>query len=288
LYAHIETEESKMLPTSINTNFVDFDFLPSFGIPIVAGRNFSREFPADDSTAFIINETAMRHLGLTVESAIGKKVNQSEKQGYIVGVCRDFYYRSLHHNIEPLLLAINHRTYNTIALKINSDDIPNVIADIQIVWKNIAPEYTLGYTFLDDDYRRLYRTDDKLGKVAGVFSALAIMIGCMGLLGLTSFSVARRVKEIGIRKILGATVSQVMLMISREFVLLIGVSFLISIPVTNYFITEWLSNFAERIEIGGFVFIVAGLSVLIVAFLSVSFLSFKAASANPSDSLRQE
>ena len=288
LYATIEDEEGNMVPTSINTNFVDHDFLSAFEIPLVAGRNFSREFLADDSTAFIVNESAMRHFGWKFESAIGKKVSQSGKVGYIVGVCKDFYYRSLHHSIEPLILTINRKTYNTIAVKINSENMVAVVADIQQVWKKVAPEYPFGFTFLDQDYKRLYHTDVKLGKIASLFSALAIFIGCLGLLGLTSFAVARRVKEIGVRKILGANVVQVILLISKEFVWLIGIGFLISIPVTYYVISEWLSNFTERIEINGTVFIVAGLSVLLVACLSVSFLSFKAATANPTDSLRHE
>jgi putative ABC transport system permease protein len=288
LYTTVEAEEGNMVATSINTNFVDHDFLPAFKIPLVAGRNFSREFLADDSSAFIVNESAMRHFGWRLESAIGKKVSQSGKVGYIVGVCKDFYYRSLHHAIEPLILTMNRKTYNTIALKINSENIVAVVEDIQQVWKNVAPEYPFGFTFLDQDYERLYQTDSKMGRIAGIFSTLAIFIGCLGLLGLTSFSVSRRVKEIGVRKILGASVIQIILSISKEFVSLIGIAFLISIPVTYYLISEWLLNFSERIHIGGMVFVLAGISVLMAAALSVSFLSYKAASTNPSSSLRHE
>jgi len=288
LFVTVETGSGNMVPTAINTNFVDHDYLSAFEIPLLAGRNFSREFAADDTTAFIINESAMRHLGLKLESAIGRKVILRERVGLIVGVCKDFYYRSLHHSIEPLILAMNYKTYNTIALKINSRNMSAVIADIQQVWKKFAPEYPFGFTYLDQDYERLYRADTKMGKIAGILSSLAIFIGCLGLLGLTSFSVSRRVKEIGVRKILGASVIQIILLISKEFISLIGIAFLISIPVTYYIISEWLSNFAERIHIGGTTFVVAGISVLLVACLSISLLSYKAALANPTDSLRQE
>lgn len=288
LYATIEDEEGNMVATSINTNFVDHDFLSAFEIPVIAGRNFSHEFTADDSTAFIVNESAMKHFGWKLESAIGKKVNQSGKVGYIVGVCKDFYYRSLHHKIEPLILTMNNKTYNTIALKINSENKAAVVADIQQVWETLAPEDPFGYTFLDQDYERLYQSDTKLGKVTGIFSSLAIFIGCLGLIGLTSFSVSRRVKEIGVRKILGANVIQIISVISREFVGLIGIAFLISIPATYYVISEWLSNFAERIHIGGMPFIVAGIVVLLVACFSIAFLCVRAATMNPAHTLRQE
>ena len=287
LYATIEDQEGNVVNTAINTNFVDHDFLPAFGIPIVAGRNFSREYLADDSAAFIVNESAVKHFGWKLESAIGKRVAQGGKVGYIVGVCKDFYYRSLHHTIEPLILTVNSKTYNTIALKINSENMAAVVSDIQQVWKTIAPEYPFGFTFLDQDYDRLYQTDSKMGKIAGVFSTLAIFIGCLGLLGLTSFSVSRRVKEIGVRKILGASVLQIISLILKEFAILVGIAFLVSIPVTYYLISEWLSNFTERIDIGGMAFIIAGTAVFLVAFFSVSLLSFKAASTNPSHSLRQ-
>lgn len=288
LFTKIEDEEGNMASVSLNTNFVDHDFLPSFGIPIIAGRNFSHQFVADDTTAFIINESAMKYFGLTPETAINKKVIQSDRVGNIVGVCKDFYYRSVHHNIEPLILLINNETYNTIALKINSKNIPAVVEEVGQIWKTVAPEFPFGFTFLDQDYERLYQAETNLGKIVGIFSALAIFIGCLGLLGLTSFSVSRRVKEIGVRKVLGASVMQIILLMSKEFVTLIGIAFLISIPVTYYLVGEWLSNFTERIHIEGITFVVAGISVLLVACFSISFLSYKAAVANPANSLRQE
>lgn len=288
LYAMIEMQDGKMSPTNINTNFVDHDFLTGYGIEMIAGRNFSRDFKADDTTAFIINETAMKDFGWNAENALGKKVDQNGKKGIIIGVTKDFHYRSLHHKIEPLMLNINDYAFNVLSIKISSDNLPSVVESIGEQWKNLAPGLPYRYSFLDQDYNKLYQADAQLGKVATVFSSLAILVGCLGLLGLTSFSVERRVKEIGIRKALGASAGNVIFMISKEFVSLILISFVIAIPVTYYLITKWLENFTDRITIGPISFILAGLSVLTIAWLTVSYLSFKAAATNPSEALRNE
>jgi len=230
----------------------------------------------------------MKDFGWTTQNALGKKVNQNDKVGVIIGVIKDFHYRSLHHKIEPLMLNMNFYAYNVLSLKIKSNNIPAVVEGIGKQWKALAPTLPFRYSFLDQDYDKLYKADAQLGKVASVFSSLAILVGCLGLLGLTSFSVERRVKEIGIRKALGASAGNVIFMISKEFVSLILISFVIAIPVTYYLITKWLENFTDRISIGPFSFILAGLSVLVIAWLTVSYLSFKAAATNPSEALRSE
>jgi putative ABC transport system permease protein len=288
LYGEIELQDGKMSPTNINTNFIDHDYLPAFGISMIAGRNFSRDFPADDTTAFIVNETAMKDFGWTTESAIGKKIRHSGRNGTVIGVTKDFHYRSLHHHIEPLLFTINHWGFTKVAVKIESKDIPAVVRQVEEKWKAAAPGLPFRYSFLDQDYDKLYKADTQLGKVAGIFSGLAIFVGCLGLLGLTSFSVERRVKEIGIRKVLGASVSNVVLLISKEFMWLIAISFVVAIPLTYYLVSQWLENFTDRISIGPVAFVVAGFSVLAVAWTTVSFLSFKAAATNPTKALRNE
>ena len=288
LYGMVEIQDGKMSPTNINTNFVDHDYLPAYGIPLVSGRNFSKQLPADDSTAFIVNETAMRDFGWTLQTALGKKINQNGREGTVIGVCQDFHYRSLHHAIEPLLLEVNRYAYNTLSLKIHSDNIPAVVAALDGQWKQLAPGYPFSYSFLDQDYDKLYKADAQLGKVASVFSGLAIFVGCLGLLGLTSFAVERRVKEMSIRKVLGASVGNIIMIISWEFIALIGVAFVLSVPLTYYLVSKWLANFTERISIGPVSFVVAGVSVLVLAWSTVSFLSFRAATTNPSQALRQE
>jgi putative ABC transport system permease protein len=288
LYATIEMEDGKTSATNINTNFVDRDFLPAYNIAIVAGRNFSKQFPADDTTAFILNETAVKDFGWTLEQALEKKVDQNGKKGTIIGVAKDFHYRSLHQKIEPLILQCNKYAYSVLSVKVKSKDIPATVKAIGDKWKELSDNLPYRYAFLDEDYERLYKADAQLGQLASIFSGLAIVVGCLGLLGLTSFSVERRVKEIGIRKVLGATVSQVIFIISKEFVVLILFSFLLAIPVTYFLITKWLENFIEKITIGPGSFVMAGLAVLLLAWITMSYLSFKAAISNPTKALRNE
>ena len=288
LYASIEMLDGKASATNINTNFVDDNFLPAYNIPMISGRNFSKDFPADDTAAFIINETAMKDFGWKPEQALGKKVNQNGKQGYIIGVTKDFHYRSLHHKVEPLILQKNVYAYSKLSLKIQSADLPATIQQLGNKWKELSDNLPYRYAFLDQDYDRLYKADAQLGKVASIFSGLAILVGCLGLLGLTSFSVERRVKEIGIRKVLGASIGHVLMIISKEFLILIVISFVISVPLTYYLITKWLQNFTDRIAIDAISFMIAGFSVLVFAWVTMSYLSFKAAMSNPTKALRNE
>lgn len=285
-YSEIEMKDGKMSPTNINTNMVDHDFIPAYGIEMLTGRNFSKESKADDTTAFIVNETAMKDFGWKPEEALGKKVNQGGKKGFIIGVMKDFHYQSLHFKVEPLMINLRPNGFRVLSLKINSSDIPGVVAQVEKKWKELAPALPFRYSFLEQDYDKLYKADNQLGKVASVFSGLAIFVGCLGLLGLTSFSVERRTKEIGIRKVLGASAGHVVFLISKEFMVLILISFVVAVPVTYYLISKWLTNFTDRITIDALSFVLAGFSVLALAWLAISFLSFKAAATNPSETLR--
>ncbi|MGC4020737.1 MAG: ABC transporter permease [Cyclobacteriaceae bacterium] len=285
-FSEIEMKDGKMSPTNINTNLVDHDFIPAYKIEMLAGRNFSRDSKADDTTAFIINESAMKDFGWTPEDALGKKVSQGGKNGFIIGVMKDYHYQSLHFKVQPLMMNLRSNNFRVLSLRINSNDIPKAVAEVDKKWKELAPSLPFRYSFLDQDYDRLYNADSQLGKVATVFSGLAIFVGCLGLLGLTSFSVERRTKEIGIRKVLGASAGNVVFLISKEFMILILFSFVVAVPITYYLISKWLDNFTDRISIDALSFAVAGFSVLAVAWLAISFLSFKAAATNPSQTLR--
>ncbi|MDN5216881.1 ABC transporter permease [Fulvivirgaceae bacterium BMA12] len=288
-FSRVETEAGKMSDTNFNTFLVDHDFIPNFNIEVIAGRTFSKNFPADDSTAFVINETAAKHFGWnTPETAIGKRVWQQGKEGSIIGVVQDFHYKSLHHQIEPLLIHINRDWFRTLSLKIKSDNIPEVLAKVEKRWKSLAPNLPFVYSFLDQDYDRLYKAEKQLGKVVSLFSALAIFVACLGLLGLTSFSVERRLKEISIRKVLGASIKSLVLLISNEFFKLIILALFIAIPTTYYIINLWLENFASRIDITPWTFVIAGLLTLVIAWLVIGYLSVKAARSNPVDSLQNE
>jgi putative ABC transport system permease protein len=286
-YSEIEVTEGKMSPTNINTNMIDHDFVPGYDIKIIAGRNFLRNNKADDTTAFLLNETAVKDFRWTPENAIGRRINQGGRKGTVIGVTKDFHYVSLHHAIEPLLLRLDNRP-SRLSVRLKSDNIPVVVDRVGETWKTLAPTLPYTFTFLDQQYDKQYKADAQLGRVASVFSGLAIFVGCLGLLGLTSFSVERRVKEIGIRKVLGASIQNVMLLIAKEFIVLIGVAFVVAVPITFYLASKWLTNFTEHIAIGAWPFVAAGLFVMTIACLTISWLSFSAASANPTEVLRSE
>jgi putative ABC transport system permease protein len=287
MYTEIEMMDGKMSPTNINYIFVDHDFLSTYDIKLLSGRTFLRENIADDTTAFLINETAVKDFGWTLEQALGKTLRGGGRRGQIIGVVKDFNYRSLHSKVEPLLMPLT--TYvSRISMRIETDDVHATIGRAQDKWKAMIPYLPFDYTFLDVDFDRQYRADQQLGKVVGVFTGLAIFIGCLGLLGLTSFVVERRTKEIGIRKVLGASVASVVILIAREFIWLIAIALVIATPITWYAISKWEQNFTMQAVINPLWFLIAGMAVLLFAWLTISFLSLRAASANPTKALRTE
>jgi putative ABC transport system permease protein len=286
LYTEIEMSDGKLSPTNINYYFVDHDFLSTYGIDLVAGRDFLREVKADDTTAFLINETAVKDFGWTPEQALGKKI-QRRSECRIIGVVKDFHYQSLHAGVEPVLITMS--TYaNQLSIRITNDNLPATIDRVQRKWSELVPHLPFDYSFLDVSFDRQYKADLQLGKTAGVFTAIAIFIGCLGLLGLTSFAVERRTKEIGIRKVLGASVTSVVMLIAREFIVLIALAFVVATPVTWYLVREWEQNFTLQAAINPLRFVVAALAVLAFAWATISLLSFRAATANPTKALRTE
>jgi putative ABC transport system permease protein len=286
LYTGVEITDGKMSPTNINYNFVDHDYITTYDIKLAAGRNFSREVKADDTTAFIINEAGMKDFGWTPEQAIGKKVEMGHK-GKIIGVMKDFNYRSLHMKVEPIMFVLT-RGAGQLSIRLDEHDIPATVASIKEKWNQLVPHLPFDYKFLDAEYDRQYKADQQLGKVVGIFTGLSILIGCLGLLGLASFAVERRTKEIGVRKVLGASVANVVILIAREFVLLILIALIIATPITWYLIQRWEQNFTLQAAINPLRFLMAGVFVFIVAWLSIGFLSFRAATANPTKALRHE
>jgi len=278
--------DGKMSPTNINFNYVDHDFLSTYGIKLLAGRDFQHDVKADDTTAYLINETAVKDFHWTPEQALGKKVRGRYK-GKIIGVMKDFHYRSLHTKVEPLMIALT-KYVGRMSIRIEGDNVPDLIARVQKKWSELIPYLPFDYSFLDVEFDRQYKADQQLGKVAGVFTGLAMFIGCLGLLGLTSFVVERRTKEIGIRKVLGASVPSVVMLITREFAWVIAFALAVATPLTWYLIDQWEQNFTLQAVINPIRFAIAGISVFLVAWLTISFLSFRAAMANPTKALRTE
>ncbi|MDQ4139821.1 MAG: ABC transporter permease [Bacteroidota bacterium] len=270
--------------------FTDFDFLKTYGIQIIAGRDFDKTIQTDKETAFLINEKAVSAFGwATPEEAIGKKLAAGfGRDGEIIGVYKDFHYRSLQAPIEPLVLAVVPWRLNTISLRLNTKDLPATMAFVQKKWQELFPQNPYEYSFLDEEFNKQYQADEKIGRTFLVFTGIAIFIACLGLFGLATFIAQQRTKEIGVRKVLGASVANIVSLVSKDFVKLVLVSFVIATPLSYVLIQKWLENFASRIAVGWEVFAVAGLALLAIALLTVSYQSIKAALANPVKSLRTE
>lgn len=274
--------------------WVNHDFFETFNLDIISGRSFLENMTTDDSLALIVNEAMVKQFGWTPEEAIGKPFEYNRFNGQIVGVVKDFNFVSKHKKIEPLILQLrsnpNHFNFSLkyVAIKLRSQDLPATVKAIEEKWKSLAPGRPFDYFFLDQELDKLYKDEEKLGKVAGIFSVLAIAVACLGLFALASFMAEERRKEIGIRKVLGGTESEIILLLSRDFSSLIGIAFVIACPVAWYAIQMWLNNFAFHIEIRWYLFLIVGVATLGVALLTISYRALQAAYANPVKSLRHE
>jgi putative ABC transport system permease protein len=281
--------------TSIDTIFVDYDFLDTLDIPLVEGRNFSKAFSTDQESAFIVNETAVRELNWS--DALNKQViwpsdlrrlDAIVKKGYVVGVAKDFHLASLHENIAPVIFQIQSSNFRFISARIAPENIPATIAFFRDKWRQFSPAFPFEYSFLDEDFDALYRADEKIGRVIGVFSLLAIIVACLGLFGLASYSAEQRTKEIGIRKVMGASVSGIIWLLSRQFTRWVLVANIIAWPVAYYAMNRWLQNFAYKMSLGIGIFAQASLLAFFIALATVSYQSVKVALSDPVNSLRYE
>jgi putative ABC transport system permease protein len=280
---------------SLDTYFVDDDFLRTLDIEVVAGRDFSQEFATDEENAFILNETAVRELSWS--DPLNKQViwpsdlrrqDAIVKKGQIVGVVKDFHVTSLHESIGPVLLQLRPSSFQYLSARISTASISDTLSFFKKKWSQFSPAFPFEYSFLDEDFDRLYRSDQKVGHIIGIFSLLAILVACLGLFGLASFAAEQRTKEIGIRKVVGSSVTGIVLLLSRDFTKwVLGANF-IAWPIAYYAMKRWLENFAYRTSIGIEVFILSGLLVFVISLVTVSYQSIKAALKDPVDSLRYE
>jgi len=271
--------------------FVKYDFLETFDIPVVAGRSFSREFPADTTEAIMINEAMVQHLGWTNENAIGRSI-RSDGNERVIGVFKNFKAMSLHKPESTFILDMTRPRargfMRYIGIRVRSDNYQDIIPFIEEKWRQFEPDRPFEYSFLDQEIYNLYNNEEKFGQLAIVLTILAIIIACLGLFGLTSFLATQRTKEIGIRKVLGSTVPNLVYLISRDFLSLVLLSNVIAIPLSFWVMRSWLQNFAYRTSIGITAFVIAAVSALIIAFLTVSYQAIKTALINPSKALRYE
>ncbi|WP_218919518.1 ABC transporter permease [Spirosoma rigui] len=272
------------------TEFADFDFVKTLGLKIIAGRDFSPQFPSDTTRAALINRTAAARLGWTPEQAVGKWLKNTLRDStnrIIVGVIDDFNFLSLKEAMEPLVItAANDR--RTALIRLKPGNLTATVDMIQQVYAKTRPAYPLEYHFLDQQFDQLYRTDLRQQTILSVFAGLAIFIACLGLFGLATFSAQQRTKEIGVRKVLGASVGSIVELLSRDFLKPVGIAILVASPIAWYAMSQWLQQFAYRIDIGWWPFALTGLLAVGIALLTVSFQSIKAALMNPVRSLRSE
>ena len=267
---------------------VDFDFVNVFGLKLIAGRNFSKEFGTDDH-AVIFNKKGIEQLGFNKPGdAIGKKIDFWGEQFIIAGVAENFHQQSLREAFEPLILRLIPAAQGYLSLKVNPSGIDGTINLVKAEWSKLFPGNTFDYFFLDEHFDQQYKADQRFGQVFGLFTLLAILVACLGLFGLASFTTAQRTKEIGIRKVLGASVKGILGLLYRDFALLLAIAFVIAVPLAWLTISNWLEGYAFRINVQWNYFIIPFAAIFIIAFLTVSFQSVKAAIANPVKSLRTE
>ena len=269
---------------------VDENYISTLGIQILSGRNFSKEFKTDSSSV-VLNETAARVLGWG-KKAVGHNISNTTNQGkktyyHVIGVIKDFNFKSLHERISPLVMALAPNSSTMIA-KLKTKDVAALTAMLAKRWTALGAEDPLTYSFLDDRFNNTYKSEQKIGMILGIFAGLTIFVACLGLFGLAMFTAQQRTKEIGIRKVLGASVAQVTNMLSKEFLKLVVIACIIAFPLANWAMNKWLQDFAYRTDMSWWVFMIAGTIALLIALLTISFQAVKAAMENPVKSLRTE
>lgn len=277
---YVDGEFSRRMPVYN----IDENYIVTMGMELIAGRNFSKEF-GTDSTNVIINQTAAKVLGFGDE-AIGKTVTDGGGDHTIVGVVKDFHFKSLHQAIDPLFLF--YRPFGGLIIKAKSGDMPGLIADANTLWNSFNTDETFGYSLLDESYRQTYVAEQKMGTLLNIFALLTILVACLGLFGLVTFTAEQRFKEIGIRKVLGSSVSEIVAMLSKDFLKLVFISFFFAFPIGYYLMNKWLEGFAYRIEIQLWLLGLAASITLAIAFGTIGWKSFRAATMNPINALKDE
>ncbi|MGN6530350.1 MAG: FtsX-like permease family protein, partial [Ginsengibacter sp.] len=265
----------------------DNDYVATYDLPLIAGRNLA---PSDTMKEFLVNEMLVENLGIrNPEEVLNKEIAFNDRmKGTIVGVLKNFNTRSFRDNLAPVIITTFKQNYNEASVKLATKDVVPVMQSIEKLWNTTYPDFVYEYQFLDDKIAGFYKQESQLSQLYQIFATIAILLSCLGLYGLASFMAVQKIKEVGIRKVLGATVSNIVYLFSKEFVLLISVAFLIATPVAWYFMNKWLQNFAFKIHLSWWIFFAGGIASVIIALGSVSFQAIKAAIANPVKSLRSE
>ncbi len=288
-YSQIQNAKGDMQIANLDLYFVDFDYLKQYDIKMAAGRMFSRDFMTDTTQSMILNESAAKNFGYrTPQDAVGRNFDQWGRKGKIIGVMKDFHFKSLQQEIKPLSMRIEPNGCALISIKVSGNNLPGTISSIESKWNTLIPARPFSYFFLDEFFDKQYKSEQRFGKLFLNFAILAIIISCLGLLGLASYSTMQRTREIGIRKVLGATVTNIVNLLSKDFLRLVLIAIVIASPVAYFSMDKWLKDFAYRIPISWWIFVIAAVTATLIAVLTVSFQAIKAAVSNPVISLRSE
>ena len=294
LLLKVEDNEGKMVDRGVDLFNADFDFVKTMGMNIVQGRDFSRDVSSDTTYAVLVNEAMVKRMAW--DDPIGKKFvfqgggpNGEDIEKRVVGVLKDYHQNSLYDAIEPIMVILNDENY-FVLVRTEEGDVKKSLASVENVWRELFPNNTFQYEFLDQDFNSQYKADEKRSLIFTVFSSLTILIACLGLIGLAAFTTEQRTKEIGVRKVIGASVSNLVTLVSKEFFILVGVGMVIAFPFAWYFTDSWLQNFAYRIELKGewLTFLTSALLAFVITLLTVGYHVMRAAHTNPVKSLRDE
>jgi putative ABC transport system permease protein len=284
-------QADSLAPTHADIKYVivDEDFISTYGVKMLAGRSFSRDYGMD-TASFMINQASVNILGLkSNQDAVGKNFSYGPRKGKIIGVFNDFHFESMHQKILPLVLVIpTEPDYRRISIKMAGNNMPAALARIEGVWKKFLPETPFEYTFMDDNFDRLYQSEQREGTIFTIFACIAICIASLGLFGLSAFSITQRIKEIGIRKVIGASVTGIVTLLSKDFLKLVVIASIIAFPIAWYAMHNWLQDFAYRSSIPWWLFAAAGIIAVVIALATISFQAIRAATVNPVKSLRSE
>ncbi len=280
--------EMQQTPLVIKVLSVDPDFIPTYSMEMASGRNFTKDF-SRDSASFILNERSVKTIGWeTPEEAIGQNFVYSGVRGKVIGVVSDFHFESLQSEIVPMILVNRPNSMRNLSIKIEGNTVREAVGNIEELYAKFSPDSPINYNFLDDRFQVLYTSETQRSQLFTIFSGLAIFLACLGLFGLASFTVSQRSKEISIRKVLGASVKQIISILSKEFVILVGIAVVLAFPVAWYFMSDWLNGYAYSINLNALPFLLAAVIAGLIAFLTISMQTFKAAVSNPSERLRDE
>ncbi|MEM6766445.1 MAG: ABC transporter permease [Bacteroidota bacterium] len=292
----VTPKNAKADSLSMATNFInDYDYVSTMGMEVLAGRDFSEDFSTDAQRAFLINEAAAEKLGW--ENPINQELTltyyykgEIQKSGKVVGMVKDFHFNSLHKRVDPVIMHVSGPTYytNMLIIRAIGADLPGTLEHIEKKWTAFNPNRPFEYEFMDEVFDALYRKEESLAKVTSVFSLLAVCIACLGLFGLAAFTAEQRTKEVGIRKVLGASATSIIALMSWDFLKLVLIAFVLSLPLSYYFMQDWLKSFAYRVTPGLGIFLFSGLVCLAIAFLTVSSQAYRASQTNLVDALRNE